>query len=146
VNRFDVLVVEDDECTRDVMLDVLADEGYRVLGLAYGREVLPTIFHAPPHLMLLDRHLADCDAAEVVVAVRDTPHLRSIPIVLMSAGTRVEAEADLLELDGALAKPFILKDLLACVAQFLASPSEREVNNTTSPTTVPGSCCQLHGG
>jgi CheY-like chemotaxis protein len=120
--RPDVVVIEDDAAIRELIVEALGEEGYVAVGLLGGTDATPLIAAAPPRLILLDRHLGDCDAQVVLAALRATPFLASIPVVLMSASATVYEEALALGTAGALAKPFQLEALAACVATFLAQP------------------------
>lgn len=119
----DVLVIEDDAAIRELIIEALTDEGYVVLGLAGGRAALTTA--AAPRLILLDRHLGDSDGGEVLAALRRSCARPGAPVVLMSASSTVHTEAAELRADGALAKPFQLDALLACVGEFLGRPAAR---------------------
>lgn len=120
--RPDVVVIEDDAAIRELIVEVLREEGYLAVGLLGGANATPLLAEAPPRLILLDRHLGDCDAQQVLAALRMAPFLASIPVVLMSASATVYQEAAALGTAGALAKPFQLEDLAACVATWIAQP------------------------
>ncbi|GAB4448922.1 MAG: hypothetical protein OHK0015_53870 [Chloroflexi bacterium OHK40] len=124
--RPDVLVVEDDAAIRELVMETLIDEGYDVVSLSCGRAAMasPLI----PKLVLLDRHLGDCDAGAVLAVVGRSWALSSVPVVLMSASSTVHTEAGELGVEGTLAKPFQLDALVACVRGFLDQRLEaREV-------------------
>jgi DNA-binding response OmpR family regulator len=124
----DVAVIEDDEAIRDLVVETLADEGYRVIGIPRGGEALATVLTTRPRLVLLDRHLGDRDGAAVLAELKRHQGLDHIPVVLMSASATVHTEAAELRADGVLAKPFQIDALIACVAAFLAQPSALRMN------------------
>ena len=67
-----VLLVEDDEATRDALTALLAHEGYLVLPAASGREALRVLGAplAPVDVALLDIRLPDISGIAVHVAAR----------------------------------------------------------------------------
>lgn len=121
--RPDVVVIEDDDAIRELMIETLSEEDYAVVGVSCGQDAAAAVAATLPRLILLDRHLGDCDAQQVLMALRERPFLAQIPVVLMSASSTVHDEAAALATEGALAKPFQLVTLLACVAAFLKQPS-----------------------
>lgn len=122
IRPLDIAVVEDDDAIRALLLEVLAEHGSTGRGIASGREVVAALSTTPPRLILLDRRLGDGDAAHVLAALRGTPFLRYLPVVLMSARATVADDAAAVEVAGALAKPFTAHGVLACVARFLDAP------------------------
>ena len=112
-----ILVVDDDPDIRDLLHEVLADEGYRV-STAEGAEVAE-VARLGPDLVVLDLVIGGRLTGLVAVeALRADPSTADIPVLLCTAAVReVEAAADrLAELDvGVVLKPFDLDGLLAAV-------------------------------
>lgn len=123
---FRIVVVEDDASISELIDETLTDEGYEVVRVARGRGAAAVVAATMPQLILLDRHLGDCDAAHVLADLRTRPSLSHIPVVLMSASATVYDEAVELGVTGALAKPFLLDTLAVCVTTYLPqAPLER---------------------
>jgi len=61
-----------------------------------GQEALDILFssgngnHALPGLILLDLNLPKVDGHEVLAAIKGDPHLRRIPVIVLTASTREE--------------------------------------------------------
>jgi CheY-like chemotaxis protein len=113
----DILVVDDESEIVHLIREILGDEGYQTRSAHDGPSALREITAYIPSLVLLDHWMPGMTGAEVVEQVRGAGY-RDLPIVLMSAGTRVE----LAQQSGAsafLAKPFDITALLACVSHFL---------------------------
>jgi CheY-like chemotaxis protein len=104
-----VLVVDDDPAIREVLGEVLADEGYRVHAAADGREALEMVASAPPHLILSDVRMPHVDGLELVRRLRSLDH--GMPVVLISAHS---AGVDLPGVHF-LAKPFDLDAITRAV-------------------------------
>ena len=111
-----ILVVDDEPALRELLVDVLTDEGYTVLAAPDGRRALDLVPTERPDLLLLDIMMPGLSGHEVVGQLRTLPE--SPPVVLMSAGM---APAGRLEPPVAifLPKPFKLDQLLATIARVL---------------------------
>ncbi|MBM7112882.1 response regulator [[Archangium] primigenium] len=107
-----LLIVDDEVAILEALTDILSVEGYDVTTAANGVEGLKHVAQARPDLILLDLMMPLMDGHEMLRRLKDDPSLRTIPVVVMSAG-RVSKS----ELHGSrfLAKPFELDDLLDTV-------------------------------
>src|SRR5438105_7661079 len=112
-----VLVVDDDAAIRNLITEVLVEEGFAVADAANGREALDRIAAHLPGLVLLDLQMPVMSGWEALMALQ-VAHV-PVPVVLMSAGVRVQQEAERQHAAGYLAKPFVLEELVAVVARFL---------------------------
>ncbi|HET8726848.1 MAG TPA: response regulator [Alphaproteobacteria bacterium] len=81
----EVLVVDDDPATRDVLRRMLTKEGWRVREAANGREGLEALNDATPVLVLLDLMMPEMDGLEMLEIMRRTEALRTIPVVVITA-------------------------------------------------------------
>jgi CheY-like chemotaxis protein len=116
-----VLVVDDELLIRQVVGDVLQDEGYGVLFAGSGHSMLDLLKTERPDLVLLDVMMPDGDGREALRAMRSQPRLRDIPVVIVSTGvTRplLEGVVPVLE------KPFDLERLLRLVRDIIGPASE----------------------
>ena len=80
-----VLLVEDDEATRNVTRKILEKEGWRVSEAANGKIALEQMEAERPSLILLDLMMPEMDGFEFADCVRLHPEWRSIPIVVLTA-------------------------------------------------------------
>lgn len=113
----DILIVDDEVEIIHLLRDILIDEGYEVRTARNGAEALRSVASTFPALVLLDYSLPDMTGAEVLRRLRGAGH-DDLPVVMMSAGTRVEA----MRLPGIaafLAKPFDLDAVIGCVQRIL---------------------------
>ncbi len=112
-----VLVVEDDDRLRAVLVETLAAAGYDVVDAAAGTDALASAATSPPDLVLLDVVLPGLSGYEVCRLLRER-FGESLPILFMS-GERVESFDRVAGLslggDEYLVKPFDLELLLALV-------------------------------
>ncbi|MDX1395325.1 MAG: response regulator [Gemmatimonadota bacterium] len=80
-----VMVVEDDEATRELVRRMLEAEGLEVLEAGDGRRALEILEDSTPRLILLDLMMPEMDGFEFLDAVRERPELTDIPIVVITA-------------------------------------------------------------
>ena len=111
-----LLIVDDEVAILEALTDILSVEGYEVATAANGAEGLKRAGEDRPDLILLDLMMPVMDGQEMLRRLKESPDLRAIPVVVMSAG-RVSKS----ELQGSrfLAKPFELDDLLDSVTDEL---------------------------
>ncbi len=109
-----VLVVEDDDDSRQELKELLADEGYRVLALADGREALSVLAQVRPHLILLDLMMPIVSGWEVLAVIESDSRLSEIPVVVVSAYAAQAPRG----VACALSKPLSIDKLLAAVREF----------------------------
>jgi CheY-like chemotaxis protein len=112
-----VLVVEDDSWIRTFMRDVLCDEGYDVIEAADGRTGLRLAEETSPSVMLLDVAMPEFTGVDVLRHLRSKRRTRTLPVVVVSAYSRVLPAHDEASVAGILVKPFQVEKLLDAVRQ-----------------------------
>ncbi|HMA33638.1 MAG TPA: response regulator [Chloroflexia bacterium] len=90
----DVLVVEDDAPTREVLRRTLEGAGWQVREAADGQAALDQVAAAPPALILLDLLLPIVDGFGVVAALQASPPGRQIPVIVITARDLSPADRD----------------------------------------------------
>jgi two-component system, OmpR family, KDP operon response regulator KdpE len=107
-----VLIVEDDDEVRAVLMRELGSRGYRVQEAADGRAALERWEASRPDVVLLDLGLPDMDGLDVIRRIRRDA---MTPIVILSArfAEREKVEALDLGADDFVTKPFGLAELHA---------------------------------
>lgn len=80
-----VLVVDDDEISRELIRGLLAPDGYKVLFAKNGLQALEVARRISPDVVLLDIVMPELDGFEVCRKIRATPALRQIPIILLTS-------------------------------------------------------------
>jgi two-component system response regulator MprA len=106
-----VLVVDDDDGTRDSVVALLEIEGYRTASAADGVRALEAIARERPALILLDLHMPRLDGIGVANAIRQLG--LQIPIILMSGDNKLARYGREIEAVATLKKPYDLDRLLA---------------------------------
>lgn len=121
-----VLVVDDDQTIRDMLRDVLTEEGHRVITARDGIEALEVLDRGGRFLVLLDLMMPRLDGLGVLREIENHPEMRGgNAIVVMSAAERLFALSAILRtgmVSEQVAKPFEL-DVLLDVVNRLAPPA-----------------------
>jgi two-component system response regulator (stage 0 sporulation protein F) len=108
-----ILIVDDDPAIRKMLVEVLSLEGYPTETVTNGQEALDTLAASAPRVILLDLLMPVLDGRGVMEQLDANPGLRSQhKVILVSAFTNLEASRDLV-VDGTLAKPFTVNQLLS---------------------------------
>ena len=112
-----VLLVEDDETTRNIMTRILVREGYLVLTAESGHDGLGILRTplSPIDVVLLDVHLPDVSGIDLCARIRELhPEL---PVVVCTGEAEPEEAARLLALGvhRYFRKPIAVDELLATV-------------------------------
>lgn len=115
--RSRILIVDDEPTGREVLLGLLAAEGYDVQVVGNGLDAIAVTLAEPPDLILLDVMMPGIDGFEVCRTIRDHPDVREVPIVLVTALDDRESRLRGLEhgADDFVTKPFDRVELRARV-------------------------------
>ena len=118
-----VLNVEDTQENRDLVRRILESEGYQVVDAVTAIEGIEKAVKLRPDLILMDINLPDFDGFTAVTRIRSFSHLKSVPIIALTARTvsddRERAKA--IGCDSYLNKPLDFDELIAEVARHLAT-------------------------
>ena len=114
-----ILVVEDSDEIRELLGFVLEAEGYQVVALEDGREVVETAREKQPLLITLDLALPGKDGWAIVRELQEDDQTRDIPILVISAYTR-ELDAPLRRrVARVISKPFYITQVVSEVEEIL---------------------------
>ena len=113
-----VLVIDDEDPVRELVAEVLASQGHRVMTACGGREGLERFEAGQFDLVITDLGMPDITGWDVVRGVR--ARRPETPVVLVTGwGEVVETPADV-RVDGLISKPFDVAKLTAAVSEALA--------------------------
>ena len=103
-----VLVVEDDELTREILATILDLEEFEVVVAANGEQGLAAVAAAPPDVVVLDVMMPGIDGFEVCRRLRADGATADIPVILLTARDTEEDRrlGDAAGADAYLTKPF----------------------------------------
>ncbi len=116
-----ILVVEDQAPTADLVLEVLRGEGYDAQSVDTLAKARARLKKAPPELLILDRSLPDGDGADLLAELRADSKLSALPIIVLTARKDVADKVAGLRTgaDDYVAKPFNTEELVARVGALL---------------------------
>lgn len=80
-----ILLVDDTPANLSVLVDTLADTGYRLMVAEDGEDALAQVGHTLPDLVLLDVMMPGLDGFETCRRLKDNPATRDIPVIFMTA-------------------------------------------------------------
>ena len=117
-----ILVVDDEPDIRDLLQEILEDEGYKVETAENGETARQAYHQHQPNLILLDIWMPDVDGITLLKEWTENGNL-SVPVIMMSGHGTVETavEATRLGAFDFIEKPLSLAKLLLTVEQALSS-------------------------
>ena len=80
-----ILIVDDHEDTRRVLALLLRHSGYVAETVADGKSALRAMAAQRPGLVILDYNMPGMNGLEVLEAIRSTPTLSDVPVILFTA-------------------------------------------------------------
>jgi PAS domain S-box-containing protein len=116
-----VLVVDDVDVNRALLVNMVSHLGFETVEAANGRACLDTVAYRLPDLVLLDMVMPEMDGLEVARRLRSLPGFGQTPIIAVSAsasGTDI-AEAMDAGVNVFLSKPIEIKKLMAQIGGLL---------------------------
>ena len=119
-----ILVAEDQEDNRQILRDLLASAGFRMIEAHDGEQALTVARSERPNLILMDIQLPILDGYEATRSIKRDPELKHIPVIAVTsyALSGDEERAREAGCDGYVAKPYSTRHLLAKIGQFLEQP------------------------
>jgi CheY-like chemotaxis protein len=120
-----ILVVEDEPAIAEVLLQVLEQEGYKVVLAINGQHGLQQLSEVKPDLVVSDLMMPVVTGAEMYHMMQSDPDIARIPLVLMSAAPVAPGFAltgIIPAYIGFLRKPFDLDDLMQLIMMAIGAP------------------------
>ncbi|MDT9026366.1 response regulator transcription factor [Rossellomorea yichunensis] len=116
-----ILIAEDEEVLRMLMVDTLEDEGHELHEAADGQVAINLIMENDYDLILLDYMMPLFTGLEVIGKVRNTPEKSDVKIMMVSAKSQ-QSDKDLVLKSGAdyfIAKPYSPLELVQRIEEIL---------------------------
>mgnify|MGYP001448562913 FL=1 len=126
----DILIVDDEKDIRELISEILIDEGYSTRMSSNSADCLSQVHKEPPDLLILDIWLKDSnmDGIDILKKVKvDYPH---VPVVIISGHGNIEIAVSAIK-QGAydfIEKPFNIEQLLVVVRRAMETSSLRREN------------------
>jgi DNA-binding NtrC family response regulator len=114
-----LLVADDDPVARDLLAEVLAREGYRVLAAAGGAECIDLARGEPIDLALIDLRMPDVGGLDVLRALQGLQP--PVPVLILTAFATIETAIAAIRAGAHdyLSKPFRIEEIKLVVARAL---------------------------
>jgi CheY-like chemotaxis protein len=110
-----ILIVDDDDSIRDVLAELLSQEGYQTIEASDGNEAIVEVSFGMIDLILLDMRMPGADGWSFAAAMKERGS--TIPIIVMSAGMETRKWATEIGATSHVNKPFDLAYLLGEVSR-----------------------------
>ncbi|MBH8572565.1 response regulator [Nostocaceae cyanobacterium CENA369] len=116
-----ILVIEDDNITRNLYLKGLEAKGFEIVGAANGRVGIQQVQEHIPDLVICDITMPDMDGYRVLTTLRQDPTTAVIPFIFLTgSSTRADIRKAMeLGADDYITKPSTLDELLRAIASRL---------------------------
>lgn len=121
MSSFKILVVEDEDAIREMLMMVLEQAGFVPIAAADAEDAQKVLDDNLPDLILLDWMLPGISGVEWARRLKKEPIYRDIPIILLTARGEEEDKVRGLEIgaDDYMSKPFSPKELVARIRAVL---------------------------
>jgi CheY-like chemotaxis protein len=112
------LLVDDDADCREMLADLLSNEGYMVVSAENGRQALDYLSRSSAELIILDLMMPVMSGWEFRALQRSDPRLESLPVVVMTASGLVHD----IDADAVVRKPIDFGRLMSLVKKNCPPP------------------------
>ncbi len=80
-----ILIVEDNQDSRELVIKILKNKGYQMIEAIDGEEALQKAISEKPHLILMDISIPKLDGYEVTKRLKCMEEFKDVPIVALTA-------------------------------------------------------------
>lgn len=135
MNKFQILVVEDDAPIRNLIAITLKTHNYKYLLAQNGEEAIIQASTHDPDVVFLDLGLPDMDGVEIIKKIREWSNM---PIIVISARSEDEDKIEALDAgaDDYLTKPFSVEELLARLRVMQRRIALLQVDNNVNKSSI----------
>lgn len=135
MNKFQILVVEDDAPIRNLIATTLKTHNYKYLLAQNGEEAIIQASTHDPDVVFLDLGLPDMDGVEIIKKIREWSNM---PIIVISARSEDEDKIEALDAgaDDYLTKPFSVEELLARLRVMQRRIAILQVDNNVNKSSI----------
>jgi diguanylate cyclase (GGDEF)-like protein len=129
-----ILVVDDDQAVRAVVVDALYEAGFDAIHARDGFEAIRIARERAPDLVVLDVMMPFISGDDVYHALRSEHATRYVPVIFLTGqgSTREKARRLLAGADDYITKPFEMEELVARVSAVLRRSTELRALNPLS--------------
>ncbi len=121
MNQIKILIVDDNQDSRELVMKVLGGKGYELIEALDGEDALAQVQVVRPDLILMDISLPKIDGHEVTRRLKSQEEYKEIPIIALTAhamkGDKEKAMAA--GCNGYIPKPINVRELPTIIEDFL---------------------------
>lgn len=116
-----ILIVDDNEDSRDLVVKVLKNKGYQMVEAVDGEDALEKAESENPDIILLDISIPKLDGYEVTRRLKSREKFRNIPIIALTAHAMKGDKEKALQAgyDGYISKPISIHELPEQIKSYL---------------------------
>ena len=124
----EVMVIDDNPASLNLLTEILKAHGYRVRQASSGVLALQSVAEEMPDMILLDVKMPDMDGYEVCRRLKSDERARKIPVIFISALGETTEKVEGFKVGGVdyITKPFGVEEVLARVRNHLALRNMRK--------------------
>jgi CheY-like chemotaxis protein len=120
-----VLVVEDDDAVRTMLITVLEVAGYEVRGAGSGEEALTTVRQWRPDVIALDVLMSNMEGYHFLAERSRQPDLAGIPVIVVTVSTASLPPPGQLGVQAVLQQPHDIDHLRTLIAEAILDSATR---------------------
>ena len=135
----DILIVDDERDIRQLIADILGDEGFSTRTAGTAEECMREVVQAPPNLLILDIWLKDSDMDGIDILKKVKKEFPNIPVVIISGHGNIEIAVAAIK-QGAydfIEKPFNIEQLLVVIKRAMETSFLRQENKSLRQKEKP---------
>lgn len=131
-----ILIADDRDTNRDLLLRLLQRVGYRTRTVPNGLEAVRVAREWRPNLILMDMRMPELNGLAATRQIRACPEVSEVPIVIVSASAMEENRAEALEAgaNGFIRKPFREDEILEESARLIGASYLYEAEEAPAST------------
>ena len=116
-----ILVVDDNNDSRELVVKVLKNRGYEMIEAIDGEEALEKAVSEKPDLILMDISIPKINGYEVTKRLKSLEEVKKIPVVALTAHAMKGDRAKAIEVgcEGYISKPINVRELPAQVKSYM---------------------------
>lgn len=119
--EIEILIVEDNNSIRNYLNEIFTSLNIKTYEARHGKEGLQIATKQVPDIIISDLMMPEMNGIEMVKILKNQEITSHIPIIMLTAKSSIESRLEGLkaEADVYLAKPFVVKELLSHVQNFI---------------------------
>jgi two-component system, chemotaxis family, chemotaxis protein CheY len=116
-----ILIVDDSESIREVVIFTLENAGYKVIPAIDGKDALQYLDGQHLDMILTDLHMPNMDGIALIKEVRKIENYKYVPILYLTTESQqsIKNEARQAGATGWIVKPFMPDKLIAAIAKIV---------------------------